>query len=303
MDADVIIVGGGPASLSAALYLLRAGRSVLLLEKENFGGQISQSPRFENFPGVKAISGMEWSDSFFEQVTSLGAQFDLAEVLSVEKTAEGFAVHTNYGEKTSKAVILATGVKHRKLGIPGEEKLLGHGVSYCATCDGAFFAGKKVAVIGDANSALQYTYLLSKVCSHVDLITLFDRFFADEILVKGLDKLTNLSVYHNFSATSFEGEEELSSIVFEDTKTKEKKVFQEDGVFVAIGQVPDNDRFANLVELKKGYIVTDESMATKTPGVFAAGDCRDKKVRQVITATNDGAIAAVSASRYLDLLA
>jgi len=197
MDTDVIIIGGGPAAMTAALYLLRAGKKVSLFEKENYGGQIAESPRLENFPSIKAISGMDFSSNLYDQIEALGADLDFAEVEKVEQIEGGFKVTTNYGEKTAKAAIIATGVKHRKLGNTREEELTGHGVSYCAVCDGAFYNGEDVVLIGDANTALQYAIMLAEKCTKVTVCTLFDRFFADDILVKFLHnereaKITNV---------------------------------------------------------------------------------------------------------------
>jgi thioredoxin reductase (NADPH) len=299
MQPDILIVGGGPAALTSAVYACRSGRSVTLLEKENFGGQIADSPRVENFPSIKSISGLDFSNNLFEQATSLGASYELDEALSISKGASGFEVKGNYATYTGRSLILATGVKHRHLGVPGEDKLLGKGVSYCAVCDGPFYEGKDVLVIGDANSALQYALLLASFTHHVTIVTLFDKFFADAMLVKACLSTSNIGVFHNLNTLSFNGESELQSVSFVDTKTKEKKDFTCDGAFVAIGQVPDNDRFANLVDLEKGFIVVDEAMKSKTPGLFAAGDCRKKQVRQLTTACNDGAIAALSANTYL----
>ncbi|MBQ2069395.1 MAG: FAD-dependent oxidoreductase [Bacilli bacterium] len=299
---DAIIIGGGPAGMTAALYLLRAGKNALILEKESFGGQIARSPRLENYPTIVSISGMEWSDQLFEQVIGLGAEFDIANVEGITKTDKGFVVHTEYGDKECKSVIIATGCDHRKLGLEREDELVGKGISYCATCDGSFFTGKEVLVIGDANTALQYTIALSPTVKKITLITLFDRFFADEILVKRLKALPNLTVFHNKNAIEFLGKDELTGVKFEDTKTKETEVFSCDGAFICIGQVPHNEPFAEFVELSKGFIVTDETMATKTPGIYACGDCREKKIRQVITASSDGAIAGVSCANYLNSL-
>jgi len=299
-ESDILIIGGGSAAMTAALYSLRSGNSVKMIEKENFGGQIADSPRVENFPSLKSISGLEFSSNLFDQVTSLGAEFELDEIQNIESSADGFIAYGKSGNYSARSVILATGVKHRHLNIQNEETYLGHGVSYCAVCDGPFYAGKPVMVIGDANSALQYAILLAAQCPHVDVVTLFDKFFADDVLVKGLKSLSNVTVTHNMSSLSFNGDgKNLTSVSFEDTKTKEKKEFQTAAAFVAIGQIPDNERFASLVELKKGFIVTDDAMATRTPGVFACGDCRDKKIRQLTTACSDGAIAALSASTYV----
>ena len=285
--------------MTAALYSLRAGRSVLLLEKENFGGQIADSPKVENFPSVGSISGLDLSANLFDQITNLGAEFELDEVSEITKEGDKFIVKGQYGEYRAKAVIIATGVKHRHLNIEGEDAFGGKGVSYCAVCDGAFYADKDVTVIGDANSALQYALSLAKTSSHVNVVTLFDKFFADPILVKALRAQDNVTIYHNKNAFRFYGDDALAGVEFEDTQTKEVLNLRTAGAFIAIGQIPDNDRFGNLVDWEKGYIVADENMATKTPGLFVAGDCRNKKIRQLTTACADGAIAALSANSYL----
>ena len=297
---DIIVIGGGPSGMSAALYALRSNKSVLILEKENFGGQIANSPRVENYPTIKEISGLDLSDKMFEQIMDLGAQFELEDVLKVEKCDDKFVVTTNYRTYESKAVIIANGVKHRLMNLPNEENLIGKGVSFCAVCDGPMYKGKDVYLIGDANTALQYALLLSNYCTKVHMFTLFDKFFGDQILINRLKAKENILVKHNMNLIQYLGEDKLEGLVFEDTQTKEKQEYSTDNVFIAIGQIPHNEIFANLVELNKGYIVTDESMRTKTPGVFACGDTRQKEIRQVITACNDGAIAALSAVKYLD---
>jgi Thioredoxin reductase len=297
---DIIVVGGGPAGMTAALYSLRNDRKVLVLEKENFGGQIAISPRLENFPSIKEISGMDFSNNLFEQITSLGAEFNLEDVLDIKKENDSFIVKTNYNTYSSKIVMLATGVKHRHMGIAREEELVGHGVSYCATCDGAFYKNEDVVVIGDANSALQYALMLSNYCKSIHICTLFDKWFADKLLVDQLSSKKNITYEHNLSLKSFDGEKELTGLTFVNTKTNEIKKFNCKGVFIAIGQIPDNKRFENLVDLdKNGFIITNDNMETKTPGLYAIGDCRQKDIRQVVTALNDGAIAAVIANKYL----
>ncbi len=304
MVYDSIIVGAGPSGLTAALYLRRAGRSVLLLEKESIGGQIALSPRLENFPSIPSISGEEFSDRLFSQVTDLGADFELEDVKSLSKDEESgiFTVTTNYSSHQGKTVILAAGCAHRSLGIPGEKELTGKGVSYCAVCDGPFYAGKEVLLIGDANTALQYAISLSSLCSKVTIATLFDRFFGDAVLQEKLLALPNIEIHHCLSAQRFDQEGDKIQTTFLNTKNNEKALFQSDGVFVAIGQVPHNDPFMPFVETEKGFILTDEQMSTKTRGLFACGDCRKKAVRQVVTATGDGAIAATSANAYLQTL-
>lgn len=286
--------------MSAALYALRAGKSVLILEKENFGGQIANSPRVENYPSIKEISGIEFSNNLFEQILALGAKFELEEVEFIEKTADIFVVKTNYGQHSSRSVIIANGVKHRHVGIAREEELAGKGISYCAVCDGAFYKNEDVILIGDANTALQYALLLSNYCRKVFVTTLFDRFFADSILVERLKKKSNIEYRHNLSIKEFLGIDEIAGAIFIDTKTKEEIKYHAKAIFIAIGQIPDNDKYSNLVDLEKGYIVTDNKMETKTAGLFAIGDTRKKDVRQLVTATSDGAIGALSAIQYLN---
>lgn len=296
---DSIIVGGGPSGMTAALYLLRSGKSVLILERDSFGGQAAKSPRLENFPSIKSIAGIDFADQLFSQIMDLGAEFEAEDCQKIEKQGDTFVLTTDYSTYEARSVILATGCKHRELGLEREEELIGHGISYCAVCDGAYFEGKDVLLIGDANTALQYAILLAQTSTKVTIATLFDKFFADPILVKKMGELPNIEYFHNLEAHRFLGSPDLTAVEFINTKTKESKTIPCASCFIAIGQVPDNDRFAELVDLEKGFIVTDESMATKTPGLFACGDCRVKKIRQVVTATNDGAIAGLSAFQYL----
>lgn len=296
---DIIIIGGGPSGLTAALYALRSNKTVLILEKENFGGQIANSPKVENFPTIKEISGSDLTDKMVAQVLDMGAEFELEDVLGVEKKGEAFEVTTNYGKHEAKAVIIANGVKHRTFGYPNEEELVGKGVYYCAVCDGPMYKGKEVYLIGDANTALQYALLLAGYCTKVHMFTLFDRFFGDPILQDRVRAKENIIVTHNMSLLEYKGNKKLESVVFEDTKTHEKHEFFTDNIFVSIGQIPDNNKFENVVELEKGFIITDADMCTKTPGVFACGDTRKKTVKQVVTACNDGAIAAMSAVKYI----
>jgi len=296
---DVIIIGGGPAGMAAALNLRRSGKTVLILEKENFGGQIANSPRVENLPSIKEINGADFSSQFFDQVTELGAEFELEEVLSLSKVNNIFKVKTNYNEYEARSVIIATGVKHRKFNIPNEEELGGKGISYCAVCDGAFYTGEDVCLVGDANTALQYALLLSGYCKHVYLYTLFDKFFADYILQERVKSKENIIVKHNLSLKEIIGKDKLEKLVFTDTKTKIDEELVVKGLFIAIGQVPCNDIFKDLVELNKGFIKVNDKMETKTEGLYAIGDCTDKNMRQVSTAVNDGAIAAFFCNSYL----
>ena len=296
---DILIIGGGAAAMTAALYASRGGHSVTLIERSATGGQIADSPKVENFPGIPSISGLDLASKMFDQIVEKGVDCEMDEIHSLEKTENGFIAKGDFGDYEGKCAILATGVTHRHLGIEGEEKYLGKGVSYCAVCDGPFYTGKRTMVIGDANSALQYALMLAKTSTHVDVVTLFDHFFADEALVSALKKLDNVTITHNMNSVKFYGDANLKGVLFKNRITGEEKAIETDGCFVAIGQVPDSDRFSSLIELEKGFILTDESMRTKTPGLFAAGDCRKKKIRQLTTACNDGAIAALSASAYL----
>lgn len=299
---DTIIIGCGPSGMTAALYLLRANKSVLLLEKEGIGGQIAESPRLENYPSIPSISGSEFADKLFSQIQDLGAEFEFAEALEIQKEGDTYIVKTDGDAYSARSVILANGCKHRKLGLEREEELTGHGISYCATCDGAFFRDQNVVVIGDANSALQYAIALSEICKHVQIMTLFDRYFADPILVKRVQENPKISAEHEWSAIRFEGDKDLTGVTFQNTKTKEIQTIPCQGCFIAIGQIPHNDAYASFVDLNRGFIVTDENMATKTPGLFACGDTRVKKVRQVATAIGDGANAAMNCLAYLSSL-
>ena len=299
---DMIVVGAGAAGMTAALYARRNDKTVLVLEKESLGGQIATSPRLENYPTIKEISGEEFADNLYEQIISQGAELEVENVVGIEKGDDKiFTVKTEYNEYKSRTVILATGVKHKHLRTQSNrEDLVGRGVYYCAICDGAFYKGKEVAVIGDANTALQYVLLLSGYCKKVYVYTLFDKFFGDKQLVKAMNKKTNVEWRPNTSVVDFVGDKELIAILYKD-KDGNVKTHEIPAVFVAIGQIPDNKAFTNLVDLdKEGYIISDEDCTTKTEGVFVAGDCRTKSVRQVITAVADGGIAATKATLYID---
>ncbi len=302
MIYDIIIVGGGMAGMTACLYSLRNNRKVLLLEKETIGGQIAESPRVENYPTKKSISGAELADEVFEQITDLGAEVEIEDVKKIEKKGKIFYLTTDYSTYECKSVIVATGSRHRHLGLENEEKFIGKGVYYCAICDGPFFKGEDVVLIGDANSALQYAILLSGYCKKVTMVTLFDKFFGEKTLQDSVKKLENVEIIHGAKAVKLNGGDNLESVVFErdDKSTFEIKTR---GVFVAIGQVPENEVFSDLADLDKaGYFASDESCTTKTDGLFVAGDCRAKSIRQVTTAMGDAAVASMSANKYLSSL-
>ena len=299
---DVIVIGGGPAGMSVALNLLRAGRSVLILEKENFGGQIANSPRVENIPGTKEISGLDFAGNLFEQILDLGAKFELEEVTRVLKLDNYFEVTTNYNTYEARAVVLANGVKHRKMNLPNEEEFIGKGISFCAVCDGAFYKDKDVYLIGDANTALQYALMLSSICSNVYLFTLFDRFFADQILIDRLVQQANIHITHNMNLIAYLGQNELAGLRFENTIDRTIHEYPTNNVFVAIGQVSQNDLFKSLVQTDEhGFIITNEKMETSMPGIFAIGDTRKKDVRQVASAIGDASVASVFIDKYLHL--
>lgn len=298
---DVIIIGGGPAGMGAALNLLRSGRTVLILEKEAFGGQMATSPRIENIPGIKSISGMEFSDQLFEQITELGAEFELGEVAKIRKDEnDNYQVTTSFDTYEAKAVVIATGCSHRSMGLPKEEKFVGKGISYCAVCDGAFYKGKEISIIGDANTALQYALLLSNYCTKVHMYCLFDRLFADKILIDRVLSNDKIDITYEVNLEEFIGVDHLEGLRFHSNKDDTDFTVETEGVFIAIGQIPHNEPFKDIVNLnEKGFIITDVNMGTREPGIFAIGDCREKTVRQVSTALGDASVAAVSVDRYL----
>lgn len=298
---DIIVVGGGPAGLTAALYALRAGKSVLVIEKSTFGGQITWSPKVENYPAIPSVSGTELGDRLMAQAEAQGAEFELDEVISVELDGDVKRVKTDFGgEFEAKALIIAVGAKPRMLGLEREEELVGNGVCFCAVCDGAFYKNRPVAVSGGGNSALQDAVLLSDTCSKVYLIHRRATFRGEAKLVETLRSKDNVEFVLESSVTALHGENELSGI----TVTNKDGVSRDisvDGLFVAVGHAPDNGVFAQLMELDEaGYAASDESCLTKTRGVFVAGDCRRKAVRQLTTAAADGSAAALAACSYID---
>ena len=302
MIYDIIIIGAGPAGLTAGLYALRSGNSVLIFEKESIGGQISTSPLVENYPSVKQISGMELSSNMFEQVSDLGIEFEFDEITEITKENDLFIVNSLSDKFLAKSVIIATGVKHRKLNLPNEDDLIGSGISYCATCDGPLFKNENVIVIGDGNSAFQYAILLANYCSNVTICTLFDWFVADKALVEKAKATKNINIVTDVSAYEYiTKDDNLTGVKFKNQKTNELLTLNAKGCFIAIGQIPDNKIIKDLVDLdKQGFVIANESCLTKTEGLFVCGDCRTKEVRQVTTAVSDGAIAATQAVKYLD---
>ncbi len=296
---DIVIVGAGTAGLTAAIYALRAGKSVLVTEGESFGGQITSSPRVENYPGIAHISGSEFADNLVSQAMELGASVELE---SVDKIVDGKikTVITDSNSYSCKSVILATGARHRPLGVDGEEDLAGRGVSYCAVCDGAFYRGKNVAVVGGGDSALQSALFLSSYCKSVTLIHRRSEFRGEKALVKKIGEKENIKLLLNTQVIKLIGSDQLDGIKLA-TNNEEPHSIPMDGLFIAVGQMPNNEQFRNVADLDDyGYIVADESCQTRTPGVFTAGDCRTKSVRQLTTAAADGSVAALAACSYID---
>ncbi len=300
---DIIIVGAGPAGLTASVYARRADKTVLIIEKETFGGQITHSPKVENYPGFIEMSGNELGEKLIEQALYQGAEIELDTVLSVVRTDDGtFAVKGENGEYQAKSIILATGSHHRKLGIDREDDFTGEGISYCAVCDGAFYKGQEVAVIGGGNSALQEALLLAKTSTKVTLVQNLDFLTGEKKLCEAVENADNIEIILGHTVKSIEGDGAFEGIIIENTKG-EANLLKAAAVFVCIGQQPENEAFKSIVALdERGYIISGESCIPDgaAEGVFVAGDCRSKAIRQVTTAVSDGAIAALSACRYLD---
>ena len=298
---DIAIIGGGAAGLTAALYALRANKTVLVIEKASFGGQITYSPLVENFPTRASMSGAELADSLTEQVLALGAEVEVDTVLKIENSDTFKTIVGEYGKYEAKAVVIATGAKHRMLGLERENDFVGEGISFCAVCDGAFYKDKHVAVIGGGNSALQEAILLSKLCSKVTVVQNLAFLTGEDKLKEQIDAADNISVIYEATVKELVGDDALTAIVLNTKDGKEK--LEIDGMFIAIGLVPQNEAFSDLMDLDSyGYADSDESCTTKTEGVFVAGDCRKKSVRQLTTACADGSVAALAACKYLDSL-
>lgn len=294
---DIIIIGGGPAGLTAAVYAGRANKKALVLEKGTFGGQITSSPKVENIPGFMSVTGNEFAEKLMEQAMALDADIECCEA---EKIVPGnpHKVVTDEGDFYGKTVIIATGTKHRLLGLPGEEELIGDGISFCAVCDGAFYEGKTVAVVGGGNSALQEALLLSETCTKVYVVQNLGYLTGEDKLCKALETKPNIEVILNTLVDGFVVEDELKGIrISTEGKAGEIRL---DGVFVAIGLLPQNDIFSDVVSLDAGgYVDATEDCLTNVEGIFVAGDCRTKRIRQVATAAADGAVAALAACNYI----
>ena len=300
---DVIVIGGGPAGMTAALYALRNGKTVLVLEKTGFGGQITHSPKVENYPGTLSMSGNEFAEKMLDQILAQGAEIEFETAVSVTSEEDRKIVSTEEGSSfEGKTVILATGVKHRMLGLEGEEELVGEGISFCAVCDGDFYSGKTVCVAGGGNSALQEAVLLAEKCKEVIMLQDLPFFTGEESLQKVLFSRSNVRSYTQVKITGFvTGEEGLCGVNILREGSSVPETIACVGLVGAIGLIPENEPFSGLADLNAyGYFDSDEACLTKTPGVFVAGDCRSKAIRQLTTAAADGAVAALAACRYIN---
>lgn len=299
---DVIIVGSGPAGLSAAVYARRAGLSALVLEKNAMsGGQVLTTYEVDNYLGLPGIGGMELGTKFHEHAAGLGAEFTTGIVRAIEKTEAGFKIITTKKEWEAESVILAPGASHAMLNVPGEERLTGRGVSYCATCDGAFFRGKTVAVAGGGDVAVEDAIFLSRFVEKVILIHRRDTLRAAKSLQEQLFALPNVEILWDSVVTEIQGENRMEKITVRHLKQDSTEEISVDGIFIAVGIHPDTAFVEGLVPMdEQGYLIAGEDGVTQTPGIFAAGDARTKKLRQIITAVADGANAAISVQEYLN---
>ncbi len=301
MIYDIIIIGAGTAGLTASIYARRAGKNVLVIESETFGGQIVYSPCIENYPGFSSISGNAFADALQSQAEALGAEMDLSAVTGIGRRDDGsFLVRTEYGNREARSVIIATGAAHKKLGVDREDELAGSGVSYCALCDGAFYKGRDVAVVGGGDTACQEAVFLAGICRKVYVIHRRNEFRAERNNVEKLSAFSNIELCLDSRVETLLGDGELTGVTVVDVNSGSRRSIDLSGLFVAVGQAPATAPFKGLVETDAGgYIIADESTRTSVPGLFAAGDVRTKSVRQLATAAGDGAVAATMAVRFL----
>ena len=299
MIYDAIIIGAGPAGMSAALYLLRDGKKVLILEKETIGGSIASTPLIENYPGVKAISGSELTDIMFDQIDELGVEFELEEVTNINVLEDNIKeVITEDNKYLGKVLIIASGSAYRTLNLPNEDKLIGHGIHFCVACDGDFYKGKDVAIIGGGNSAVINAYSMSKIAKKVYILQKMDRLTCEKDLINKIESTDNVEIMYNVDVLEYLGEDELTGLSIKvDGKKKKLKV---DGVFLNIGLIPQNKFAYDVIDLDERDYVISTNTETKVPGLYVIGDSRTKKYSQVTIATADGTIAALNAIEYLN---
>lgn len=306
MAEDIVVIGAGPAGLTAAIYAIRAGYGTMVLEENIYGGQVASTPVVENYPGIPNITGVDFSVALYKQATELGAKIEFDQLSSCElagavkklSLASGGVIET-------RAVVIANGARRAKLNCPGEERFTGHGVSYCATCDGAFYKGKDVAIVGGGNTALEDALFLSNNCKTVHLIHRRDAFRGAPILQRSVFKRENIQIHYNAVVHEIIGEKAVENVILRDTRDADApgRTLPVSGVFVAIGTRPDNHLYAGQIPLTgEGYFDIGEDCGTPVPGVFVAGDSRRKPLRQIVTATADGAVAATMAANYLNQL-
>jgi len=299
MIYDAIIIGAGPAGMSAALYLLRDGKKVLILEKETIGGSIASTPLIENYPGVKAVSGSELTDIMFDQIDELGVEFELEEVTNINVLEDNIKeVITEDNKYLGKVLIIASGSAYRTLNLPNEDKLIGHGIHFCVACDGAFYKGKDVAIIGGGNSAVINAYSMSKIAKKVYILQKMDRLTCEKDLINKIESTDNVEIMYNVDVLEYLGEDELTGLSIKvDGKKKKLNV---DGVFLNIGLIPQNKFAYDVIDLDDRDYVISTNTETKVPGLYVIGDSRTKKYSQVTIATADGTIAALNAIEYLN---
>lgn len=296
-DFDIVVAGAGTAGLTAAIYAARAGRKVIVLDGKGYGGQIGSADKVENYPGIPSVSGFDFATALYEQAKGLGAKIKFSSVTSIEKE-DVFSVYTEKILYKAKAVIIATGLEKRKLNLEKEELLTGKGVSYCATCDGAFYKGKTTAVIGGGNTALEDALYLSESCERVYLVHRRSEYRAEKAYINEVNARENIVQLKGFVPVKIVGENKVEGLVV--SSDEGEKSLDVDGIFAAIGQIPANEVFKNLVDTDaQGYIIAGEDCITKTDGLFAAGDCRTKEVRQLVTAAADGAVSGLAAAKYV----
>lgn len=299
---DILIIGAGCAGLTAAIYGIRAGYSVLVLEKLSYGGQLITTSEVENYPAIEKISGPELAHQIFSQAKKMGAEVRFEKVVRTQLTEKVKIVVTEKEHYEARTVIIANGAERRKLGCPGEAELTGRGVSYCATCDGAFFKGKSVVVVGGGNTALEDALFLSNICDRVTIVHRRDHFTAEKALQRSLQERKNVKIIWDSIVEQIEGRDKVERIILRNVKSGQIVQQMAEGIFIAVGLVPDNKLFSELNLDAGGYIVADENCLTNCTGVFAAGDTRTKQLRQIITAAADGSVAAFAAGNYLNQL-
>ncbi|HQB79870.1 MAG TPA: thioredoxin-disulfide reductase [Bacilli bacterium] len=297
---DCLVIGAGPGGLTAAIYCSRANLKVAVLEKLMPGGQVASTYKIDNYPGVPEVSGVDLALKMFDQATALGVEYLPMEVIDIKKEKDIFLVKTNDQILQAKTVIVATGTKNRKLHVEGEEKYLGKGISFCAICDGSFYQGQDVLVVGGGNSALEESLYLSSIVNKVYIVNITDEPTAFKNVQDKVKKTKNIKVFNNSEVIAFEGDDTLKEVKVKNLKTKEVTSFKVNGCFEYIGHIPNTDFLKDLGILNKyGYIVVDGNKETKVKGLFGVGDVIDKEIRQITTATGDGTIAALNAAKYL----